>query len=241
MVYIQETVILRKAQGKQLTASVGFPANIWTFLTYAHKISSGKVLVLIEFIWLGCGYGYNLTAIKERFPEVQLYTDELDTTVSFAECINRANLNDNTYDDVILSHILEHFKDPISLLASVKKQVNQNGVLIIEVPNDVEGIYPLNIQDEPHLIFFTENTLKLLFEKAGILRQAEVFTAGPDYKKVSKNTLPLRVKNLVRKVIKRFAPIRRMLELRREYLNTKIDFSVRNSKGVYLRAVVKFD
>jgi len=123
----------------------------------------------------------------------------------------------------------------------IKKQVNQNGVLIIEVPNDVEGIYPLNIQDEPHLIFFTENTLKLLFEKAGILRQAEVFTAGPDYKKVSKNTLPLRVKNLVRKVIKRFAPIRRMLELRREYLNTKIDFSVRNSKGVYLRAIVKFD
>ena len=45
-------------------------------------------------------------------------------------------LEDNQkYDIIILSHVIEHFKEPKEILLKIKSMLNDNGFIYIEVPN----------------------------------------------------------------------------------------------------------
>ena len=108
---------------------------------------------------VGAGYGYNLSALKALYPDLLLFTDELDESIDLPDEIQRASLSDGPYDIVILSHVLEHFAYPKRVISATLNALSKNGVVVIEVPNDVPGIVPLNGPDEPHLTFFTAQTL----------------------------------------------------------------------------------
>lgn len=179
---------------------------------------------------LGAGYAYNLLAVKELYPAALLFADELDETVTLPEGIHRAALSEGIYDVVILSHVLEHFKDPKRLIRSALDALAPGGIVIIEVPNDVPGIFPLNGPDEPHLVFFTAQTLM------GLLRSSTVFGAGPPYQRKS---IYMRGRRFASRMIRRIPILSKLVERRQTRVVSPESFSVRRSDGVFLRAVLQ--
>jgi SAM-dependent methyltransferase len=178
---------------------------------------------------LGAGYGYNLLAVKKLFPAALLFTDELDETVKLPETINRAELSEGVYDVVILSHVLEHFTDPKRWIRSALNALAQGGIVIIEVPNDVPGIFPLNGPDEPHLTFFTTQTLTALLESSS------VFGAGPRYQR---KTIYMQGRRFASRMLRRMPVLSTLIERRQSRVVSPESFSVRRPDGVFLRAVL---
>ncbi|MDG5747276.1 class I SAM-dependent methyltransferase [Qipengyuania sp. XHP0207] len=183
---------------------------------------------------LGAGYGYNLKAIKARFPDAEFFTDELDETMRFGGVAQPGSLDDGPFDLIVLSHVLEHFTDPVSLLRSAGQALTSGGVIIVEVPNDLEGIVPLNGPDEPHLTFMTEPTLRNLIQVAG-LRIVESFTAGPAVRRPSFGS---KVRKAVGRLLAMTAAGRKLIVRRRTAYTTAANFSQRNPDGVFLRAII---
>jgi SAM-dependent methyltransferase len=76
------------------------------------------------------------------------------------------------YDFISLFHVLEHFENPLTTLAMIRKLIAANGVLIVEVPDiesPVSRIYKwcdARINKE-HLFYFNTCNLKSILEKAG--------------------------------------------------------------------------
>lgn len=73
------------------------------------------------------------------------------------------------YDFIILSHMLEHVSDPISVLKKVKNYLKPTGFVYIEVPN-IKGIWK-NLDDQlqiTHLFIPSINVMKRLSYEAGL-------------------------------------------------------------------------
>lgn len=137
------------------------------------KISNTSVL---DF---GCGAGGFLHIIRDRCNKVAGV--ELDRKLNNIinmegiKCYNNLNEVNEKYDLITLFHVLEHLMDPLDVLISMKKHLNPNGKIIIEVPNSDDALLTL-YQNEDfknfsywscHLFLYNSTTLKELLEKAG--------------------------------------------------------------------------
>ena len=84
-------------------------------------------------------------------------------------CGNIENFNFKiNYDLIIMSHVLEHFYDPLKVLKRCFKNQKQNQYLLLEVPlfeniND----YPNGAFHLEHLNYFNEKNFIMMIEKAG--------------------------------------------------------------------------
>jgi hypothetical protein len=75
------------------------------------------------------------------------------------------------FDFVTLNKVLEHFKDPLSILEKVKGLVN-NGYIYIEVPDGEEALLDSSDREEffiEHHHAFSLSSLHVLLSKAGLL------------------------------------------------------------------------
>lgn len=94
-----------------------------------------------------------------------------------------ASVEKNTYDVVLMMHVLEHCLDPVKAISNTKKLLGPGGRLIVEVPNNAcHGIQQFGATwhwlDVPrHLNFFTEKSLRQLMESEG-LRVSQVEYRG---------------------------------------------------------------
>lgn len=90
------------------------------------------------------------------------------------------------YDTIILLSVVEHVKNPISFLNQLKKYLNKNGKIIIEVPNVDDPLlsyfnldyYKKNYYRKVHLNYFNSNTIKKLIQKSNlkIVKQKSILT-----------------------------------------------------------------
>ncbi|MDO8663257.1 MAG: class I SAM-dependent methyltransferase [Candidatus Wildermuthbacteria bacterium] len=77
------------------------------------------------------------------------------------------------FDCITLFHVLEHLHDPVLFLKIIKRHLNKNGKLIIEVPNadDLLLTASKNYRDfywqRAHLFYFSAMTLKKVVQGAG--------------------------------------------------------------------------
>lgn len=126
---------------------------------------------------VGAGYGYNLSEMRALYPDAELLTDEIDEDLKEAMGAVHGALDDGPYDIIIMSHVLEHFTDPGVWLERARNALAAEGVLVVEVPNDLNGTSSVTACDEPHISFFTAETLRRRLETAG-LQVLEMFTAG---------------------------------------------------------------
>lgn len=100
----------------------------------------------------GCGNKQLYNSVKRVFKHTDCYD------VGYPDI-------EKTYDYVILSHVLEHIYDPKKFIDTIKRYINKDGYLYIEVPN-ADGYYEthqsygmlqeINIE---HINFFTPVSL----------------------------------------------------------------------------------
>ena len=85
------------------------------------------------------------------------------------------DVNDRKFDVVTLFHVLEHLDEPIKILKEIYEKINDDGVLIVEVPHAKDFLISfLNLEDfkkfsfwSEHLILHTRNSLELFIKAAG--------------------------------------------------------------------------
>lgn len=83
-------------------------------------------------------------------------------------------LKDNQkYDIIILSHVIEHFKEPKEILLKIKSMLNDNGFIFIEVPNSPlknQCSYETLIKylTTAHTVNFNMDNLKAFAENCGL-------------------------------------------------------------------------
>lgn len=132
---------------------------------------------------IGCGSGANAHLIKQKYPHVSVS----GVTISGNEADSARTILDNCwvfdvegafpedllslkFDTLIFSHVLEHLKNPASVLAQVVNLLEPNGQVLIAVPNVLNWRQRLEflfgrfeyqnhgIMDNTHLRFFTYYT-----------------------------------------------------------------------------------
>lgn len=75
-------------------------------------------------------------------------------------------LGDRKFDLIILSHVLEHLRDPIGEISKIIEHLNEDGALYIEVPH-AKAFFLSSLQNA-HLYYFTPKTLAHHMAKAGL-------------------------------------------------------------------------
>lgn len=129
---------------------------------------------------IGCGSGAFMLSAKEHGFEPE-GIDVSNKAVSFIK--DTLNLQATTkniteiehnFEVITLWHVLEHFLDPVSELKKIHKKIENKGILVGEVPNWNSIKFQLSGKkweggNHPlyHRSFFTSNTLKKAFKKAG--------------------------------------------------------------------------
>ena len=79
---------------------------------------------------------------------------------------------DESVDLLILSHVMEHFTDPIKEMTEVIKKVKMNKYLLVEVPGlfNLNKVYfkPIKYFQNAHVFNYFYDHLKIFFEKLGL-------------------------------------------------------------------------
>lgn len=88
--------------------------------------------------------------------------------------LDDAGLPDETFDIVHLREVLEHVRDPLALLRAARRALRPDGLVYIQVPNDLEGfrrwLFPRIWWLIPphHLWYFTFDSLARLLRQVGL-------------------------------------------------------------------------
>jgi SAM-dependent methyltransferase len=134
-----------------------------------------------NFLDLGPGNGNSFAMAKKLLPGANLYGIELNSgaknfykktyEVSCFESIEQIIFARLFFKIVLLSHSLEHIRkdDLIEFINKLKNIVVTEGICIIEVPNDDLRRQEMKqrLNDSPHLLFFSRESIKKLFIKNG--------------------------------------------------------------------------
>jgi 2-polyprenyl-3-methyl-5-hydroxy-6-metoxy-1,4-benzoquinol methylase len=150
---------------------------------------------------VGCGAGDNAGLVKSRYPNCEIHGITHSTAEAeiarkrMTSCrvwdIERtlpADLNAERFDAIIFSHVLEHLRDPGSVVHEYSRLLRGRGAALIAVPNTLSWVMrwqflcgdfeyrSAGVLDDTHLRFFTYFTAdKYLLGKC------------PDLKLVSKS------------------------------------------------------
>jgi 2-polyprenyl-3-methyl-5-hydroxy-6-metoxy-1,4-benzoquinol methylase len=126
--------------------------NIGTFLTVAAESCGWKDIMGIE----------PNTAATEycRQFDIPVINDFFNEEVAFQL--------KNKFDAIYLGDVIEHVPDPDKIVRNLFTVLNKNGVVLVITPN-FESIIARIFQIKPleHILYFTEDTIKYLFEKEG--------------------------------------------------------------------------
>jgi 2-polyprenyl-3-methyl-5-hydroxy-6-metoxy-1,4-benzoquinol methylase len=94
------------------------------------------------------------------------------------------------FDVVVFADVLEHLPNPASVLHLTRKVLNPGGLVIASIPNIAHwsirwellrgrfDYQPYGIMDATHLRWFTEKTVRSLFESCGYEVETIKHTAG---------------------------------------------------------------
>jgi SAM-dependent methyltransferase len=135
-----------------------------------------------KLLEVGCGLGFLLDTFRrdgwnvlgvEPFYRCWLRaTEELGLEV-INGTLEVANLPDESFDVVLLNHVIEHLDDPLHTLRELNRVLRPNGHLVVETPRydtlafRLLGRRERSINCIGHIYFFTTETLKNLYEAAG--------------------------------------------------------------------------
>lgn len=131
---------------------------------------------------LGCGMGFLLDAFRQDgwnvigiepdrgYCEFIASHHKLDARPTILE---NSGLPDGSADVVVFLHVIEHVPDPLNTLRAIHRLLKPGGHLVIETPRYDSLMFRLlrhrerSVSCDGHIYFFTTETLRQLYEKAG--------------------------------------------------------------------------
>lgn len=144
-----------------------------------------------KFLDVGCGEGFALAAMKTRgwavkgidfsLAGVSSMNPEMVSFVKVGDTfpVLDALIQDNeTFDLVWLSHVLEHVTDPVDLMSKLRKLMAPGAVLVVSIPNDGNEFHERLLKDglikdrwwispPDHLSYFTRESLEGFVKACG--------------------------------------------------------------------------
>lgn len=177
----------RKTYGPDLKRSFTSREMFDTCLPFQQEIIneiSGILKPNMKVLEVGCSAGYFLTSLKKLVGEriglelsrdaVNFIRKNLDFKV-YSEPIEKAKIKEGPFDLIVSTQVIEHTDDPLAFLKNIAKNLKPGGYLYLELPNISNALlatyqipgYKDFYYVEPHLWYFSSETLKLLLNKAG--------------------------------------------------------------------------
>ncbi len=130
-----------------------------------------------KILQIGSSQGYTLSQFK-KISKNTLGIEPSSFSSKFANSMKIKTINnffENVYkkiqtkfDFVILTHVLEHIKDPVNFLKKIKETMKTDGKLLIEVPLFSNQKYlPINYFTFEHLNYFSKTALENIISISG--------------------------------------------------------------------------
>ncbi|HEY7621225.1 MAG TPA: class I SAM-dependent methyltransferase [Solirubrobacteraceae bacterium] len=171
-------------------------------LSAAHTLLLAAVPDRSVVLDVGCAEGYLAAALARRGCEVHgVESDAVAAEAARAHCATvwTIDVEDATaregvgrgFDAVVLGDVLEHLRDPWSVLAWAAARLRDGGIAVVSVPNAVHwtvrreiarGRFPMRdwgTFDRTHLRWFTRSGARELLRGAGLTIEREQFTPAP--------------------------------------------------------------
>lgn len=163
---------------------IEFPKN-GIFITRARRhwdylkpfISSKTLLSVLD---LGCGrsefnhaspytleFYYCIELDIEMAAAVNVTIQNQKNAVVDTKPFNPDAFQDETFNVFHCSHVMEHLRDPVKLLFSLKRILAPGSLLLIEVPDITNGEWDKASKGLSHNHFFTSNSFRVAHEQAG--------------------------------------------------------------------------
>lgn len=182
--------LLRK-NSKKMKEKWGFSSENSTTIRYdlinlINENSDEKLNILD----MGCGCGATLLAIKNKYPNSNIYGIEINgnsaqIAQTFLNVCNKnienldLNYEENFFNYIILEDVLEQLHNPKRVLESIKKYLKDEGNILASISNVMHfsiirdllngnwNYQDGGILDKNSIRFFTKNEIIKVFEKAG--------------------------------------------------------------------------
>lgn len=93
---------------------------------------------------LGCGIGHNFTLLHSMHPQSIVYgidiipPEAVEPRMRYSRCDLEAGklpFEDETFDAVLCTHLLEHLRDPLKLGHDINRVLKPGGKIYVEAPN----------------------------------------------------------------------------------------------------------
>jgi 2-polyprenyl-3-methyl-5-hydroxy-6-metoxy-1,4-benzoquinol methylase len=141
----------------------------------------------ISLFDMGCGFGLALKYYREKglkvagmdpAPEAVTYAKKNNLDVHLAGIEDISFIGSKRFDVVTLFNVLEHLRQPADTLQNIRnKMLNDNGLLVIDVPNDFNDFQDVANSEfnlgqwwfcpPNHINYFSATSLKNLLEDSG--------------------------------------------------------------------------
>ena len=157
---------------------------------YKDQYNRGKILLDIlrktvdirdieKVVEIGCGAGGIMAPFHEAgFDCLGIDFDEDYLSFGIEKGLNlqkgdyQGLIKDNYADVIILSHVMEHFTDPVKEMVGVVRKMAEGKYLVVEVPGifniDKSYFNPILYLQNAHTYSFYFQFLKIFFEKLGL-------------------------------------------------------------------------
>lgn len=171
---------------KQYHESARFNSLRRVKYVFSQKLTTARLRILD----VGCGTGSFLEAFAgknwktvgiEPSRDCANFARNLGLEVYHVK-LEDFKINSERFDVITLWHVLEHFLDPLKMLAKIKSLLSESGILIGEVPNaDDYRLTILKNSDfsrfffhQAHLFYFNRHSLAKVLLRAGFAHHIDV-------------------------------------------------------------------
>lgn len=162
------------SSNKQMEVRGGLYEDFFSELK--ESIPSGKILDIGcsvgQFLKMGKDLGYEVLGLELNEGAAQYAEKNFGVKVE-RKLLNECNFQDNSFDIISMFGVIEHLPDPVGVMEDVYRILKPGGVFIGICPN-VDSLVCMALHQlsrtftgRLHLSYFSEKTLRYLFDKVG--------------------------------------------------------------------------
>ena len=217
-------------------------------LNYLQNTLDAFITKKINYLDYGCGNGKNIFQLQSRYKNWNFFGyDKFNSKnlnykkdkIIFIDNFNKfEKIEDNFFDIINLSSVIEHVHNPAKLISQLKKKLHKNGLMIIKTPNfnsfsrKIFGRNWHNLDIPRHLHIFSDKNLEKFLTDNNLKKKNIIYSrnSGVEVKSLY-NLLKIKKNNLIhRYLVNLFNPLTFLLSILK--LSSTITIIVRNNEKI---------